>query len=82
MHEYRTKINENGRLVIPAAYRKALGIKTGDEVVLRIEEEELHISNTKNALKRARRLVKQYINDEINLTESLITDRRKETAHE
>ncbi len=82
MYEHRAKINENGRLVIPAAYRKMLGIKAGDEVILRMDEDELHISNMRNALKRARKLVKQYIQADINLTESLIKDRRKEAASE
>jgi len=82
MQEYKTKINENGRLVIPASFRKALSIKAGDELILRIESDELHISNTKSALKRARKLVKQYIGDKTNLTDSLINDRRKEVSDE
>lgn len=82
MHEYKTKINENGRLVIPAVHRKALGIKPGDEVILRVENDELHISNIKHALGRARTLVKQYIKTNEDLTQSLIDDRRKETARE
>jgi AbrB family looped-hinge helix DNA binding protein len=36
--ETRTRVNENGRVVIPASYRKALGIKAGDEVILRNAE--------------------------------------------
>jgi AbrB family looped-hinge helix DNA binding protein len=82
MYEYRTNINENGRLVIPSACRKALGIKPGDEVVLRLEDDEIRISNVKSALKRARRLVKQYIKTKDKLSESLIKDRRKEALHE
>ncbi len=82
MQEHRTKINENGRLVIPAIYRKALDIKTGDEVILRLEEDELHISNLKHALKRARQLVKQYIGVKTSLTDSLIKDRHKEIGHD
>ena len=82
MQEYKTKINENGRLVIPASFRKALDIKSGDEVILRFEENELHISSTKHALKRARQLVKQYIGAETDLSNSLINDRRKEVANE
>jgi AbrB family looped-hinge helix DNA binding protein len=34
----KTTIREGGRLVIPAAYRKALGLKPGDEVLLVLEE--------------------------------------------
>lgn len=82
MFEYKTKLNENGRLVIPAAHRKALGLKPGDEVMLRIEDNELHISNVRQALNRARRLVKQYIKTDVDLTEDLINNRRKEAARE
>jgi AbrB family looped-hinge helix DNA binding protein len=78
MHQYRTKINENGRLVVPAIYRKALGIKPGDELIMRLEDDELRITNVKQALRRARRVVKQYIRTKKDLTQSLIDDRRKE----
>ena len=82
MQEYKTTINENGRLSIPAAYRKALEIKPGDEVILRLEDNELHISTIKQALKRARQLVKQYVKTNESLVDSLISDRRKESRHE
>jgi AbrB family looped-hinge helix DNA binding protein len=39
--ETRQRVNENGRVVIPASFRKALGINIGDEVVLRMEDDEL-----------------------------------------
>ena len=42
--EARLRVNENGRVVIPAAFRKALGIKVGDEVVLRVQDGELRIT--------------------------------------
>jgi AbrB family looped-hinge helix DNA binding protein len=44
MAEVRVRINENGRLVIPAALRQALGINPGDELMLRLEDDELRIS--------------------------------------
>ena len=53
------RVNENGRVVIPACFRKALGINIGDEVVLRIEDDELRITTPKrrveelNALSRS-----------------------------
>ena len=42
--EVRLRVNENGRVVIPASFRKALGIHSGDEILLRVEEDELRIS--------------------------------------
>ena len=56
----RTRINQNGRVVIPASFRKALGINIGDEVVLRIEDEELRISTLKRGIERAQRLVRRH----------------------
>ena len=37
----RMRVNENGRVVIPASFRKRLGIRVGDEVVLHIQDDEL-----------------------------------------
>ncbi len=40
----RMRVNENGRVVIPASFRKRLGIRVGDDLVLRIEGDELRIT--------------------------------------
>src|ERR1035441_6399700 len=54
-------INENGRVVIPAAFRKALGIKVGDEVVLRVQDGELRITTQQSRIQRAQRRARQYV---------------------
>ena len=82
MRPVRAKLNENGRLVIPAAHRKALGLRPGDEVLIRLEGDELRISSVRDALARARRLIRQYIPDDQDLTQSLIDDRRREAELE
>ena len=55
--EVRTRVNQNGRLVIPASFRKKLGIRAGDEVELRIEDDELRITTMKHRLERAQRII-------------------------
>ena len=82
MKETRAKLNENGRLVIPVAYRKALGLRPGDEVLIRLEDDELRISSVRGALARARRMIRRYIPSDKDLTRSLIKDRRREAARE
>ena len=82
MEQITTKLNERGRLVIPAAYRKLLGIKPGDSVVMRIEDNELRISGVMQALERARRLIRDHVPAGESLSESLIKDRRFEAARE
>ncbi len=49
----RTRVGEKGRVVIPANFREALGIKVGDEVELRIEDNELRVSTMKSRVARA-----------------------------
>ena len=38
-----TKISAGGRVVIPAEYRKALGVRTGDEVILTLDDGEVRL---------------------------------------
>jgi len=59
--ETRARVNENGRVVIPASYRKALGIKAGDEVILGMEDDELRITTMKRRIERAERLVRKCV---------------------
>ena len=76
-NESRIRVNENGRVVIPAAYRKALGIKAGDEVILRMEDDELRITTMKRRIERAQRRVRQYVKPGVSLADELIAERRE-----
>ncbi len=80
--EARLRVNENGRVVIPAPFRKALGINAGDELVLRIEEDELRITTLKRRLERAQRRIRRYIKPGRSLAGELIAERREAAKHE
>lgn len=75
-HEARTRVNENGRVVIPASFRKALGIKVGDEIVLRIEDDELRISTQQRRIQQAQRRARQYLKPGTSLVKELLAERR------
>jgi AbrB family looped-hinge helix DNA binding protein len=75
--ETRQKVNENGRVVIPAAFRKALGISPGDEVVLRMEDDELRITTMKRRIERAQRRARKYLKPGVSLVDELIAERRE-----
>ena len=77
----KTTIREGGRLVIPAAYRKALGIKPGDEVLLTLEDGEIRVVSTRQAVARAQTLLRRYIPKGRSLSKELIKERREEAAH-
>ena len=76
------RVNENGRVVIPASYRKALGIKPGDEVILRMEDDELRITTMKRRIERAQRRVRKYVEPGVSLADELIAERREAAKRE
>jgi AbrB family looped-hinge helix DNA binding protein len=80
--ETRARVNENGRVVIPAAFRKALGITVGDEVVLRIADDELRISTLKRRIERAQRIVRHHVKPGVSLADELIAERREAAKRE
>ena len=80
--ETRQRVNENGRVVIPASFRKALGINIGDEVVLRMEDDELRITTLKRRIERAQRLVRKHVGRGTSLVDELIDERREAARNE
>lgn len=75
-------IGEGGRLVIPAAYRQALGVREGDEVILQLAQGELRILTLDQALRRAQTLVRRYVPAGRSLADELIQERRQEARRE
>jgi AbrB family looped-hinge helix DNA binding protein len=80
--ETRQRVNENGRVVIPASFRKALGINVGDEVVLRMEDDGLRITTLKRRVERAQRLVRKHVKRGTSLVDELIAERREAARDE
>ena len=76
------RVNENGRVVIPAAFRKRLDIRKGDEVILRIEDNELRITTMKRNIERAQALVRKYVKTKRSLVDELIAERREAARRE
>jgi len=76
------KLTQNGRIVIPASYRKALGIKAGDEVILRMEDDELRITTMKRKIERARKRIRRYVKPGVSLADELIAERREAAKRE
>jgi AbrB family looped-hinge helix DNA binding protein len=76
----KTIIGAGGRIVIPAAYRKALGVKPGDEVQLVLEDGEIRMVSQRQAIVRAQNLLRSYVPKGRNLSEELIKERREEAS--
>jgi AbrB family looped-hinge helix DNA binding protein len=80
--ESHTRINENGRIVIPSSFRRALGIQPGDTVVLRIENDELRVSTLRQRLAKAQQLVRAHVSASTSLVDELIAERREAAGRE
>jgi AbrB family looped-hinge helix DNA binding protein len=77
-----TRVASGGRIVIPASYRKALGIKTGDEVVVQLEEGAVRVFSRDEALRRLQEKVTGSVPRKVSLAAELIRERRKEARRE
>ena len=82
MTQVKTRIGEGGRIVIPAEYRQALGLNVGDEVILRLEDGQVHILTLKQAIRRVQELVSRYVPQGRSLADELIAERRLEAENE
>lgn len=77
-----TKIAEGGRLVIPAELRRALGLEIGDEVIVRVENNELRLLTRSEAVKRAQSMVQRHVKGNRSLVGELSAERRTEAKRE
>ena len=78
----RIRVSENGRVVIPASFRKALGIEVGDEVVLELKHDELRIMTQQQRIQRARERARKYLPKGVSLSKELLAERREAAKHE
>lgn len=78
MMEFRTQIKEGGRIIIPAPLRKALHLEIGEDVLLKLEDEELHVVTLKHAVLKAQSLVEKYNKKKISLTDELFKMRQED----
>ncbi|MGQ0675484.1 MAG: AbrB/MazE/SpoVT family DNA-binding domain-containing protein [Rhodospirillales bacterium] len=76
------QIGLDGRVVIPAPYRRALGIEAGGHVLMRLEGDELRLVGRDAALRRAQELVARYVPEKTSLADELIAERRAEVERE
>ena len=78
----RTTVGPGGRVVIPAAYRKALEVKEGDYIIMRMDGEELRVVNDAKELQRIREVLASYVPEGVSLVDELLKERRREVAAE
>lgn len=76
------RLNEQGRIVIPAECRTAAGLKPGDELIVEaVGDGEVRLRTKAQALKEAQKIVARYSAGR-DIVAELIAERREEAARE
>jgi AbrB family looped-hinge helix DNA binding protein len=78
MRECSTIVSENGRIIIPVLFRKELGIKPGDELILSLSvDNDIIVHSPKQSLQKLQDIVSAKRRKK-SLADELIQMRRKE----
>lgn len=81
--EAKARINENGRIVIPAAIRTKMNLKPGDSILMRLEEDGiLRVEPHLAKIRRIQQEFRKYSNPGVLASDELIADRREEARRE
>jgi len=79
----KVRVNQQGRIVIPAECRSAAGIKPGDELLIElVGEGELRLRTRRQAIKIAQSIVARRVPKTRDLVAELIAERREEARRE
>ena len=71
MNGVSTKVSASGRVVIPAEYRRELGMEPWNEVISCLEENKLRILTRAEAIRRAPPLVERHFKRNRSLVDEL-----------
>ena len=80
--QIKTRLGSDGRIVLPAVVRRALGLRPGDQLIVDVEGQEIRLVTVAEAARRAQELVRHYVDPGESLAESLVAERRRESADE
>ena len=72
----------NGRVVIPAGMRAAMGIPDGGRVVARLEDGVVILEPIAVAIRRAQDYVRRFVPEGVSLADEVIAERRAAADHE
>ncbi|HEV2487424.1 MAG TPA: AbrB/MazE/SpoVT family DNA-binding domain-containing protein [Terracidiphilus sp.] len=78
----KVRLNNNGRIVIPAEIRHQLGLEPGDTVLLSVEGDMLKLESHRNRILKVQESMRKFIPTGRRLAKALIADRREEAQQE
>ena len=78
----RVTVGENGRLVLPAPFRQALGLSGAGQVVLTLEGDAVRVTSVRRRLMDARDRLRRFVPARQGMVDALVEERRAEAAEE
>jgi AbrB family looped-hinge helix DNA binding protein len=78
----KTRINEQGRIVIPAEIRRRMDLKPGETVLMDFEDGILRIESHRARIRRIQEEFKKYAKPGVLASDELIAKRREEARRE
>ena len=78
----QVKVGADGRILIPAALRKAAGLEAGKTLVARLEDDRIVIEDPLATLRRIQKMLEPYRRPGVSVVDELIADRRAEAERE
>jgi AbrB family looped-hinge helix DNA binding protein len=83
MSKISVRVEKSGRILIPVAVRRQLGLKEGkSDLLLDIEGGSVGVSTRIQAVRKAQKWAARFAKPGRFMSEELIEDRRKEAARE
>ena len=76
----RVNVMPNGRLVLPVALRKSLGVEKGGQLMAEIVDGQVRLMTPDASLDRARALFRKYVPAGTSIADEVIAERRAENA--
>lgn len=75
------RVASNGRMVLPASVRKAMGLHGDSKVILTVEEDQVRLSPIGHGVSRAQALYRQHAK-QARTTDDFLDDRKTEVDAE
>ena len=82
MEYERTSMSENGRIVLPAAIRRAADVRPKEVLTVRVDDEGIHIQTRRQAITQAQATVKKFTKGRTGLVQEFLNERREEALRE
>jgi AbrB family looped-hinge helix DNA binding protein len=76
------RVEQNGRILLPAALREQLGIKPGDEVLLRVVDGGVLVTTPAAAVRRVQEQLRKWVPEGALVSNDILAMRRAEVERE